>query len=141
MLSCALREYSKGHIETYYFLLICIVFLAYNVDMNKSIYTYNISELPELLNNFNQPSFRAKQLATWLYRDFAQSYDEMTNLPTSLRKELSSQCPLNPPVILDKQISRDGTRNMCLFSTTILKLKRLEYLHFLRRIQKMNPNI
>ena len=110
MLSCALREYSKGHIETYYFLLICIVFLAYNVDMNKSIYTYNISELPELLNYFNQPSFRAKQLATWLYRDFAQSYDEMTNLPASLRKELSSQCPLNPPVILDKQISRDGTR-------------------------------
>jgi 23S rRNA (adenine2503-C2)-methyltransferase len=78
--------------------------------MNKTIYTYNISELPELLNNFNQPSFRAKQLATWLYRDFAQSYDEMTNLPASLRKELSSQCPLNPLVILDKQISRDGTR-------------------------------
>ena len=78
--------------------------------MNTSILTYNISEIPQLLAEFNQPKFRAKQLVTWLYRDNASSYDQMTNLPLSLRDSLQEAYPLFPLHIVDKQISKDGTR-------------------------------
>lgn len=78
--------------------------------MEKSFYTYNISDIPFLLSDLNQPRFRAKQLITWLYRDYVHSYEEMTNLPTSLRHELSLRYPLRPLLICDKQVSSDGTR-------------------------------
>lgn len=78
--------------------------------MNTSIYSYNISEIQNLLSELNQPRFRSRQLITWLYRDNASSYDQMTNLPTSLRKQLQERYPLIPLLIVDKQESYDGTR-------------------------------
>lgn len=78
--------------------------------MTKSIYAYNISEISALLAELKQPRFRTKQLITWLYRDNVQSYDEMTNLPTSLRQELAKLYPLRPLSIVNKQVSKDGTR-------------------------------
>lgn len=78
--------------------------------MATSIYTYNISEIQNLLSELKQPRFRAKQLITWLYRDNVHSYDQMTNLPTSLRTQLQETYPLIPLKIVDKQESFDGTR-------------------------------
>lgn len=57
-----------------------------------------------------QPSFRAQQLTEWLYQRHASSYDEMTNLPAALRAALSERFPLTMPEIVNRQVSRDGTR-------------------------------
>lgn len=46
------------------------------------------SELEELLLSLGQPSYRANQLYGWLYRSLASSFDEMLNLPQSLRHRL-----------------------------------------------------
>lgn len=78
--------------------------------MKKAIHAYNISELGQIISELGQPRFRTKQLTTWLYRDNVASYDEMTNLPQSLRKELETQYPLVPLRVIDKQVSLDGTR-------------------------------
>ena len=48
------------------------------------IKSMTIPELTLLLKELKQPVFRAKQLFTWLHKG-ARAYDEMTNLPKSLR--------------------------------------------------------
>ncbi len=66
-------------------------------------------ELEAVLKALGQPVFRAKQLFSWLHKG-ARSYDEMTNLPKSLRDALQEQYPLTPPEVVRKQESqKDGT--------------------------------
>lgn len=62
------------------------------------------------MKELGQPSFRAQQLTEWLYQRHASSYDEMTNLPAALRAALSERFPLTTPEIMNRQVSRDGTR-------------------------------
>ena len=72
----------------------------------KSITTYPLTEIKNLLQDLGQPSFRAQQLVDWIYVKGATSYDAMTNLPQTLRTLLSEHHPLHAPRIIDKQIGR-----------------------------------
>ena len=66
-------------------------------------------ELAALLKELGQPQFRAKQLYKWLHSG-ARSYDEMTNLPKSLRDTLAREHPIYVPKPVRKQESlKDGT--------------------------------
>lgn len=66
-------------------------------------------ELEDLMTQFGQPKFRAKQLFQWMHRG-AESFDEMTNLSKSLREQLEAQCVLSVPKVERKQVSKlDGT--------------------------------
>ena len=40
------------------------------------------------MDKLGQPSFRAKQLYEWMHLKLVKSYDDMTNLPKNLRKEI-----------------------------------------------------
>lgn len=75
----------------------------------KPIKAYNPSELAQLLSEAGQPAFRTKQLLEWLYVHPARAYDEMTNLPKSLRSHLSEIAPLTQTTIDEKLVSADGT--------------------------------
>ena len=66
-------------------------------------------ELQQLLKLLNQPAFRAKQVFAWLHKG-VRSYEEMSNLPKTLRDALEQAYPLNPPQVVRKQESKkDGT--------------------------------
>ena len=78
--------------------------------MNNAIQSFNLSEIPSIIEGLGQPRFRAKQLTSWLYQRGAKSYDEMTNLPKALREVLANDYPLVSPRIVNKQVSTDGTR-------------------------------
>ena len=66
-------------------------------------------ELADILKQLGQPAFRAKQVFTWLHKG-ASSYEEMTNLPKSLREALARDYPLYIPKVVRKQESKkDGT--------------------------------
>lgn len=82
----------------------------YNAPMKKDIKSYSFEQLRELCQQLGEPRFRCDQLIQWLYVKFAQSFDEMTNLPLTLRTKLQEECSFQPTTIIDKQISRDGTR-------------------------------
>ncbi len=66
------------------------------------------------MRELDQPSFRSKQLAQWLYVHHAQDYCEMTNLPAALRSTLESRFPLFTPSIVDQSVSVDGTHKYLL---------------------------
>ena len=68
-----------------------------------------LPELSGLFQELGQPAFRAKQVYTWLHKG-VRSYDEMTNLPKSLRETLAREYPICPPQVVRRQESqRDGT--------------------------------
>ena len=66
-------------------------------------------EIAAVLKEMGQPAFRAKQVYTWLHKG-VRSYEEMTNLPKSLREALAKEYPLYAPRPVRKQESqKDGT--------------------------------
>ena len=68
-----------------------------------------LAELADLLKTMGQPAFRAKQVFTWLHRGI-RSFDEMTDLPKTLRAALAEEYPLYTPQTVRRQESaRDGT--------------------------------
>ena len=83
--------------------------MRYNAAMIKPIKTYSLDNLKQLMKDLGQPSFRAKQLHEWLYLHHVDSYDEITNLPQTLRVQLSADYPLFTPAVIDSQTSQDGT--------------------------------
>ncbi len=60
--------------------------------MKKIIQDYTKDELSKLL----KPAFRAKQIYNWIYVQYADSFGQMKNLPTSMREELEEKYILNP---------------------------------------------
>lgn len=67
------------------------------------------SELTALFKSLRQPAFRAGQVFSWLHRG-VRSFDEMTDLPKTLRAQLAETCFLTAPTVARKQVSRlDGT--------------------------------
>ncbi len=75
----------------------------------KHLRSMTVQEIGDILKNLNQPSFRAKQVFSWLHKGVG-SYDEMTNLPQSLRSLLAEKYPIYTPRVLRKQESqKDGT--------------------------------
>ena len=66
-------------------------------------------ELANVLKELGQPSFRSKQVYSWLHKG-VRSYEEMTNIPQSLRDVLAQKYPICPPEVVRKQESqKDGT--------------------------------
>ena len=75
----------------------------------KHLRSMTATEIGAVLKELNQPAFRAKQVFSWLHKGVT-SYDEMTNLPKSLRDILAEKYPLYTPKVLRKQESqKDGT--------------------------------
>ncbi len=73
----------------------------------KSMYPQELSALMEALG---EKAFRAKQLYSWLHEHMILSYEEMANLPKSLKEKLK-EYPITGLTMVDEQISAiDGTR-------------------------------
>ncbi|MBE5822530.1 MAG: 23S rRNA (adenine(2503)-C(2))-methyltransferase RlmN [Butyrivibrio sp.] len=58
-------------------------------DNKIDLKSLDIDELKECIKDMNEPAFRAKQLYEWLHVKQARGYDDMTNIPKSLKEKLS----------------------------------------------------
>ncbi len=64
-------------------------------------------ELEQLLTDIGQPKYRAKQIFKWLHSGVG--FEEMTNLPNTLRLYLAENAYIATPSVAKKLVSRDGT--------------------------------
>lgn len=79
-------------------------------DNNFDIKSMTSDELAELMEELGDKKFRAAQLYQWMHQKLAADYDEMTNIPLSLRERLRSEYPLAVLKPVRVQISQiDGT--------------------------------
>lgn len=56
----------------------------------------NLGELETILSEFSEPSFRGQQLFKWLYRSRVDSFEDMGNIPSGLRKILEEKFRIHP---------------------------------------------
>ncbi|MBP9999996.1 MAG: 23S rRNA (adenine(2503)-C(2))-methyltransferase RlmN [Clostridiales bacterium] len=74
------------------------------------IKSMTLPELKNLMTEVGDKPFRAKQIYSWLHEHLVTSYEEMTNIPKSLREKLKDY-PITALEAVDVQISAiDGTR-------------------------------
>jgi 23S rRNA (adenine2503-C2)-methyltransferase len=66
-------------------------------------------KIEELVKSLGASTYRGKQIAHWLYRELALSFDEMTDLPKSFRESLAKLTHLHCLKLVREQVSRDGT--------------------------------
>lgn len=66
--------------------------------------------LTVVLGELGQPAFRRGQIIAWLYARLVGSFNEMTDLPASLRTALAERFTLAHPALVERQQSADGTR-------------------------------
>lgn len=75
----------------------------------SDIRTYSISDLQKTFVELGQPAYRAKQVYDWMWKLGAKSFDDMTNVPAALRKDLADKFSFQSIQIDVRQSSSDGT--------------------------------
>lgn len=78
------------------------------------IYDLDLEELTNLLKEWNEPAYRARQIWQGLYQHLYDVPEQFTNLPKSLREKLAPLLvsPIRPKIYLD---SSDGQTRKTLF--------------------------
>jgi 23S rRNA (adenine2503-C2)-methyltransferase len=79
-------------------------------SMVQPLFGLLIEQLAELVTRFDEPEFRARQLAQALYRDWRPDLEAVTTLPVALRQKLAAEgFAIGLPPILQTFRSVDGT--------------------------------
>ncbi|MFA8344229.1 MAG: 23S rRNA (adenine(2503)-C(2))-methyltransferase RlmN [Rhodothermaceae bacterium] len=76
-----------------------------------------LSELNDYFISIGEPKFRAKQIFGWMYNQMVDSFDEMVNVPKSLRSKLEEKCDLYSLKLKLKETSKQSETSKYLFST------------------------
>ena len=76
------------------------------MQKKKIIQDYTKEELAEVI----QPVFRTKQIYSWIYHKYVDSFEEMKNLPKEMREKLDGAFTLTPLKTVMVQNSKDGSR-------------------------------
>ncbi|MBP3898747.1 MAG: 23S rRNA (adenine(2503)-C(2))-methyltransferase RlmN [Mogibacterium sp.] len=84
-------------------------------DITANLLSFSLPELESLILSMGEKKFRAKQIFGWLARG-AASYDEMSNVPAGLRRDLAENGYYigQPEVVTMQESKTDGTRK-CLY--------------------------
>lgn len=82
-----------------------------NGTSDTKIFLYSLTQdaLKDWLVRAGEKPYRSQQIFDWLYVKRVRTFDEMSNLPKSLREKLREQFSLNALSEITRQISRDGT--------------------------------
>ncbi len=79
------------------------------------IRSLTLGELETECRELGEKPFRARQVYEWLHKRQVSDYDEMTNVPKSLRERLRDKFCLIPLTLADVRVSQiDGTRKYLL---------------------------
>lgn len=75
------------------------------IDLKDLTFT----QLTNLIVDMGLPTFRGKQIFSWLYRPAIHTFEQMTDLSKELRTTLAEQCTISSFTPAAKEVSRDGT--------------------------------
>lgn len=75
----------------------------------KNLRNCTPEELQQLMKEWGEPVFRAKQIHEWIWKKFAGDISEMTNLSKPLREKLAADFYIPKVKVHHSQYSSDGT--------------------------------
>jgi 23S rRNA (adenine2503-C2)-methyltransferase len=82
------------------------------IDSRPHLLNWDLSQLKTWLQERGQAAFRAKQIQNWLFERRAESFEAMSDLPKSLRSDLSDNFRLWTAQAAVHQKSDDGTEKL-----------------------------
>ena len=82
----------------------------------QDIKSLSINELEQVLADFGEPKYRAKQIFQWIHKKYVNSFDEMLNLSKDLRQKLKENYYISCSAIEKKLISCYDSTVKYLFS-------------------------
>lgn len=77
--------------------------------MKTNLKQLSRDEMISFFEGLGERPYRARQVINWIYKKFTTSFDEMTDLPKSLRSHLKETAFISELTLLKKEASRDGT--------------------------------
>lgn len=86
-----------------------IDYLCAQMKPLPNIRAYDLPELKTWMEEHGEKAFRAKQVHEWVWKRFAESFDEMTNVGKALRAKLEAHFTFGKVGIESQQKSSDGT--------------------------------
>lgn len=75
----------------------------------QGITELNLGELEAALAAQGQPAFRSRQVFSWIYKRGVRDFEQMSDLPASLRRVLKEKFTLTSLKLAQKCVSCDGT--------------------------------
>jgi 23S rRNA (adenine2503-C2)-methyltransferase len=86
-----------------------------NSIKKTDLLSLTLPQMQQWLVDRGEPSFRVKQLYSWLYQRLVTDFSAMTNLPQLLRSQLAQEASIGPMVVRSEQLSKDDrTRKILL---------------------------
>jgi len=89
-------------------------------------------EIESVIKDLGQPAYRAKQVWGWLHQSHVQTFDQMANLPKTLREQLDASYRIATVTTIKKLTSKnDGTQKylFALHDNTLIESVLMEYNH------------
>lgn len=83
--------------------------------MNMLIYDLDLPALTDILKQWNEPTYRAKQIWQGLYQHLYSTPEQFTNLPASLREKIAGQFTFAPFSVKTYLDSSDKSTRKTLF--------------------------
>lgn len=93
---------------------LCVI-AGMSMNTPPNIYDLDREELSAYLRELDLPAYRATQIWRWLYCDFVTDFENMTNLPKTLRRQLAEGFKLDRGQLAALESSSDGTTTKGLF--------------------------
>jgi len=78
-------------------------------SMKVDLKSMSLLETEAWVEQEGLPAYRARQVRHWVFNARVSSFDEMTNLPKSLRAQLAGKARINHLEEIKSEVSRDGT--------------------------------
>lgn len=75
----------------------------------KNLRKLDLADIEQLMNEWGEPRFRAKQVYEWVWKKFAGDISDMTNLSKQLRERLGAEYYIPKVKVHHSQFSSDGT--------------------------------
>src|SRR3546814_8327500 len=76
--------------------------------MTRHLLDLSLEDLEAELASWGEPAFRAKQIAQWALKHGATSFEEMTNLPASLRTRIAEAFDIATLPAITERAADDG---------------------------------
>jgi 23S rRNA (adenine2503-C2)-methyltransferase len=88
-----------------------------NQQIKKTLKGLTLEELRDYFISINEPAFRAEQVFKWMYGDLVDNFDDMNNLPKSLRQKLSEEFAIDTLSYVTSDISTSTKTKKYIFET------------------------
>ncbi|TMC21147.1 MAG: 23S rRNA (adenine(2503)-C(2))-methyltransferase RlmN [Chloroflexi bacterium] len=86
-----------------------------HIHKKTDLLALTLPQLQQWITDHGEPSFRAKQIYSWLYQHLVTDFASMSDLPQALRQRLAEEACIGPMVVRSEQHSKDDrTRKLLL---------------------------